>query len=40
VPDDPAYTVERLVACMATVPGWAAGLPLKAEGFECKRYRK
>lgn len=40
VPDEPEYTVERLVACMATNPAWAIGLPLKAEGFECKRYRK
>ena len=40
VPDDPAYTVERLVSAMATNPSWSIGLPLKAEGFECKRYRK
>lgn len=40
VPDDPAYTADRLAEMMATNPGWSAGLPLAAEGFECKRYRK
>lgn len=40
VPDDPAYAAERLASLMATNPGWAAGLPLAAEGFECRRYRK
>ena len=33
-------TVEQLVACMATNPHWARGLPLAADGFETMRYRK
>ena len=32
--------MDRLIACMETVPEWAAGLPLKAEGFTSRRYRK
>ena len=40
VPDDPAYTHDRLAEFMAVNPGWTAGLPLAAEGFTCYRYRK
>lgn len=40
VPDDPRYSADHLAALMATVPPWAAGLPLAAEGFEAYRYRK
>lgn len=40
VPDDPAYTHERLADMMSTNPSWAAGLPLSAAGFEALRYRK
>lgn len=40
VPDDPAYTDERLSEMMATNPVWTTGLPLKAEGFTAYRYRK
>lgn len=31
---------EDLAAIMATVPPWAEGLPLAADGFTCTRYRK
>lgn len=40
VPDDPRYSADHLAALMATVPPWASGLPLAAEGFEAYRYRK
>jgi DNA polymerase len=40
VPDNEGYSVARLVEMMATNPSWSAGLPLAADGFECKRYRK
>ena len=39
-PDTPEYSVDRLSALMATNPSWAAGLPLRAAGFETHRYRK
>lgn len=40
VPDDSRYSADHLAALMATVPPWASGLPLAAEGFEAYRYRK
>lgn len=40
VPDDPAYSHERLAEFMATNPVWTAGLPLSAAGFSSYRYRK
>ncbi len=40
VPDDPSYSVGKLAEMMSTNPGWTTGLPLAADGFECKRYRK
>lgn len=39
-PDDPAYSAEGLSGVLATVPEWAAGLPLAAAGFESYAYRK
>ena len=39
-PDTAEYTVDTLSAIMATNPSWAAGLPLRAAGFETLRYRK
>jgi DNA polymerase len=39
-PDTPAFTADGLAAIMSTQPEWAEGLPLDAEGFECRRYRK
>jgi DNA polymerase len=39
-PDTAEYNVDRLSALMATNPSWAAGLPLRAAGFETHRYRK
>lgn len=40
VPDDPAWTCDRLAEIMTRVPPWAAGIPLAAAGFETYRYRK
>ena len=40
VPDDPAYSDEKLAEFMATNPVWTSGLPLSAAGFETRRYRK
>lgn len=32
--------LERISALMAVPPAWAKGLPLKADGYTCKNYRK
>lgn len=40
VPDTPEFTSDALAAFMSTNPGWTAGLPLAAAGFETYRYRK
>lgn len=37
---DERLSVDDLNASLATVPSWAKGLPLAAEGFEAQRYRK
>ena len=39
-PDTDRYTVGGLSDILATNPPWADGLPLAADGFEAKRYRK
>ena len=39
-PVSDAFTVQGLAQCMASVPEWAAGLPLAAAGYEAPRYRK
>ena len=39
-PDTSDFNVDTLSALMATNPSWAAGLPLRAAGFETHRYRK
>lgn len=39
-PDTDTFNHHRLAELMATCPEWARGLPLAAEGFEAKRYRK
>lgn len=39
-PDTDRYSSDHLAALMASNPGWAAGLPLAAAGFEAYRYRK
>lgn len=40
VPDDPAFTHERLADMMSENPSWSVGLPLAAAGFTAHRYRK
>jgi len=35
-----AVTVDSITTIMATVPTWAKGLNLKADGYECKFYMK
>lgn len=39
-PDTPEYTVAELEKLMCTLPEWAEGFPLVAEGAEMKRYAK
>ena len=39
-PDSPEFSAERLASLLAATPPWATGMPLAAEGFESKRYRK
>ncbi|MGZ9594948.1 MAG: DNA polymerase, partial [Candidatus Liberibacter asiaticus] len=39
-PDTPYFSVGTLCSLMTKNPSWAKGLPLKAEGYEAKRYRK
>lgn len=39
VPED-FGSVKEFETLMATTPEWAKGLPLRAEGYEAKRYRK
>ena len=39
-PNVPEFSVRGLCAHMTTNPAWADGLPLAAEGFEARRYRK
>ena len=33
-------SIQEFENLMCSLPDWAEGLPLTAEGFECKRYRK
>lgn len=39
-PDEEKYTVQDIIDCMTTLPPWAMGLPLAAEGDEMYRYCK
>ncbi|EAR5110824.1 DNA polymerase [Salmonella enterica] len=40
VPNKPGYSVAKLEEMMCTLPSWAAGFPLAAEGAELMRYAK
>lgn len=40
VPDTDEFSDSELSSLLATVPTWAAGIPLAADGFETYRYRK
>ena len=39
-PQDSVFTVADACALMATLPAWADGLPLNADGYECDYYQK
>lgn len=39
-PDTPFFKHEKLSELLATPPKWAEGLPLNAEGYEARRYKK
>ena len=39
-PDDARFTSSHLSALLSTNPPWSVGLPLAAEGYEARRYRK
>ena len=39
-PTDSGFTVTQACQLMCVLPGWAAGLPLAADGYECAYYRK
>lgn len=40
VPNTPEYSVAKLEEMMCTLPSWASGFPLAAEGAELSRYAK
>lgn len=40
VPDDPAYSVEAMRAIMEQRPAWAQAYPIRAAGWEHRRYQK
>lgn len=39
-PTDSGFTVSDACKLMSTLPAWAKGLPLDADGYECDYYRK
>ena len=39
-PLDSGFTVKDACQLMSRLPGWAVGLPLTADGYECAYYRK
>ena len=40
VPEASGRTLEEAVGIMCRLPGWAKGLPLNADGFESRYYKK
>ncbi len=40
VDEDDENALDLLIECMTSPPAWADGLPLRAEGYEAKFYRK
>ncbi len=38
--DENLGSLEEFCRLICVLPGWAKGLPITADGFECKRYRK
>jgi len=40
IPEVDDYTEGELSAMLATVPDWAQGMPLAAEGYESYRFKK
>ena len=39
-PENSGFTVTDACELMSTLPAWAEGLPLDADGYECAYYRK
>lgn len=39
-PENSGFTVADACELMSTLPAWAKGLPLDADGYECAYYRK
>jgi DNA polymerase len=39
-PDESFGTLPEMIALMTDTPEWARGIPMEAEGFEAKRYKK
>lgn len=39
-PENSGFTVADACELMSTLPAWAEGLPLDADGYECDYYRK
>ena len=40
VPDDPKYNLDEFIRIMTDKPFWASDMPVKADGWEGRRYKK